>query len=90
LAREGIGDLPQLLNRHPRAARDIFRREGRQRRIQLLEIADVLVAELPVVPALGQDDVEQTGEDRGILAGNGLQENVGRLRRLGEARVDDD
>jgi len=69
---------------------DVIRREGGDGAVQGVEAGDMVGAESGVVPAFGEDDVDQAGGDRDILAGLRLDEEIGVLRGFGVARIDDD
>ena len=69
---------------------DVVEREWLDGLAQLLQALHVGGDEVAVDKTLGKDDAEDAGEEGGILARLHLQEDVGLLRSLGAARVDDD
>ena len=75
---------------HARALLHVVEVERLDGLAQLLQTLHVGGDEVAVDEALGEDDAEDAGEQGGVLARLHLQEDVGLLRGLGAARVDDD
>ena len=69
---------------------DVVEVEGADRGMQLVEAPHPASAELGVVAALVEDDAQQAGEQRRVLARADLEEQVGRGGHLGAARIDHD
>jgi hypothetical protein len=64
---EYTGQLEKSVNRHVGAAGDVFRRERRHRRFELLELGDVLLDKLPILPPLVEDAPDHAGDDGRIF-----------------------
>ena len=79
--REHLCRRHDLLRRHIGAGGDIFGGEGCDglpHRLDAPDVAgNVTGAELRIVPALAQDDMDQPGEQAGILARAELQVDIG-------------
>ena len=69
---------------------NIIRREWRHRAFERFESGHVSGDEVRIVESFLNDDVEHCGQNRWILAGQGLQEDMGALGRFRSAWVYDD
>lgn len=80
----------QLGFREVRPLGHVCRSEARDSAGQVVEAGHVLVDERRIVPSVGDDDVDDSRQDRHVFAGARLQMDGGAGRGLGAARVDDD
>ena len=87
--RVHAGSLADLVGRDPGDLGDFLRRVLGGAFLQLVEADAPLIDELVVVEILLDDDVDHAECQGGVGAGADLQEQIGLLRDLAEARVDD-
>ena len=82
--------LQEVVERYVGAPRGVLRRERLDRPAETLDAVDVLAHERLVDETVAQQDVQDAGDQRGVLVRAGLQVDVRETGRLGAAGVDDD
>ena len=87
---EHAGRGPQVIDVDAAAFGRVGRCERGDRSTERVQIADPRLAELVVDHALFEHQVDHPGQERRVLTGADLQEDVGEGGELGAARVDHD